>query len=172
MWLMETAEGEEKTLRCLAARLLTINFAAMHTSSMVSVDVHRYNSIKLTLSCLQSFTQALYHLAGNPEYMQPLREEVESIVATYGWSKDSLNKMRKVDSFLRESQRFNGLGLCACQRSVLVTTEFQLTDSSSFSGHVAIRPQAIHVLEWYHRSHGNCSRLPCLCHTSRHTVLS
>ena len=39
-----------------------------------------------------------------------MREEVETIVARDGWSKDSLNKMHKVDSFLKENQRCEGLG--------------------------------------------------------------
>lgn len=58
----------------------------------------------------QGFTHALYHLAANPEYAQPLREEVDTIVREDGWSKASVGKMRKIDSFLKESQRFNGLG--------------------------------------------------------------
>ena len=58
----------------------------------------------------QAFTHALYHLAANPEYVEPLREEVERMVSKEGWTKASLDKMIKVDSFLKESQRFNGLG--------------------------------------------------------------
>lgn len=38
-----------------------------------------------------------------------MREEVETVVAQDGWSKASLQKMRKVDSFLKESQRLAGL---------------------------------------------------------------
>ena len=34
-WLMDTAEGEEKDVRALTLRILTVNFAAIHTSSMV-----------------------------------------------------------------------------------------------------------------------------------------
>ena len=37
--------------------------------------------------------------------MEPLREEVESIIAEEGWSKASIGKMRKLDSFLKESMR-------------------------------------------------------------------
>lgn len=59
---------------------------------------------------MQGFTHALFHLAENPEYAQPMREEVEAIVREEGWTKASMGKMRKIDSFLRESQRFNGLG--------------------------------------------------------------
>lgn len=42
--------------------------------------------------------------------MQPLREEVEAIVKAEGWNKGSISNMRKIDSFLRESMRFNGVG--------------------------------------------------------------
>jgi hypothetical protein len=40
--------------------------------------------------------------------MQPLREEVESIVKEQGWTKASLFNMRKLDSFLRETMRISG----------------------------------------------------------------
>ena len=43
----------------------------------------------------------------SPEYIQPLREEVESIVKEQGWTKTSILNMRKLDSFLREAQRLN-----------------------------------------------------------------
>jgi hypothetical protein len=51
----------------------------------------------------------LYNLAAMPHHIQPLREEVEAIVSKEGWSKASLGKMRKVDSFLKESQRYSSL---------------------------------------------------------------
>ena len=57
----------------------------------------------------QTFTHALYNLAAHTEYIQPLREEVEGIIAEEGWTKASLGKMRKLDSFLKESQRVNGV---------------------------------------------------------------
>jgi hypothetical protein len=41
-----------------------------------------------------------------------LREEVESIIATEGWGKAATEKMHKLDSFIKESQRFFGLGVC------------------------------------------------------------
>ena len=60
---------------------------------------------------LQSISHALLHLAAEPKYLQPLRQEVESIVAAEGWTKAAMGKMWKVDSFLKESQRVNGVGL-------------------------------------------------------------
>lgn len=50
-------------------------------------------------------TNILYDLAMYPEYIAPMREEVEAIVKAEGWTKTSVAKMRKVDSFVKESQR-------------------------------------------------------------------
>jgi hypothetical protein len=57
-------------------------------------------------SFFQSFLHALYNLAANLQYVEPLREEIESIVKSEGWSKGALGKMIKLDSFLKESARF------------------------------------------------------------------
>ena len=57
----------------------------------------------------QSMTHVLYHLAASPEYQQLLREEVEPLVSAEGWSKATMGKMRKLDSFIKESQRWNAL---------------------------------------------------------------
>ena len=59
----------------------------------------------------QSLTHALFDLAAAPEYIQPLREEIESVLAVEGWTKIAMGKMWKLDSFLKESQRVNGLTL-------------------------------------------------------------
>lgn len=34
-WLIDAAEGEERTVRALVLRMLTVNIAAIHTSSIV-----------------------------------------------------------------------------------------------------------------------------------------
>ncbi|KAH7908171.1 cytochrome P450 [Hygrophoropsis aurantiaca] len=99
-WLMDEAVGEERSVRNLTQRILTVNFAAIHTSS-------------------NSFTQALFNLAANPQYIKPLREEVEAIIEKEGWSKGAMVKMRKVDSFLRETQRFEGIGCLSMGRKAL-----------------------------------------------------
>lgn len=64
-------------------------------------------------------TNALYHLAAEPQYIQPLREEAEAIVSTEGWSKASVDKMLKLDSFLKETQRVNGID--GCERHTLIS---------------------------------------------------
>ena len=37
--------------------------------------------------------------------MEPLRQEVESVIAESGWTKLGLTRMRKLDSFLKETMR-------------------------------------------------------------------
>ncbi|KAG9310148.1 cytochrome P450 [Chiua virens] len=109
-WLLHDApEGPERTVKLLTTRVLTVNFAAIHTSS-------------------NSFTQALFFLAANPQYIQPLREEVESIVEKEGWSKASLGKMRKIDSFMKESQRLIGNGTTSLPRKAL--KDFTFSDGT------------------------------------------
>ena len=59
----------------------------------------------------QTFTQVQYRLLDNPEYIEPLRHEVEAVVAQDGWTKASLDKMHNIDSFIRESQRLDVLAI-------------------------------------------------------------
>ena len=61
------------------------------------------------LRAQQAFTHALYFLAKYPEYTKPLREEIETIIEEEGWTKASMAKMRKLDSFFRETQRLRNV---------------------------------------------------------------
>ncbi|KAF8633024.1 hypothetical protein AX15_001616 [Amanita polypyramis BW_CC] len=85
-WILMDSEGWQATSKDLALRILAVNVAAIRTPSMV-------------------MTQALYHLAVHPELIQPMREEVEAVVGRDGWTKTSIDKMHKVDSFIRETMR-------------------------------------------------------------------
>jgi hypothetical protein len=50
---------------------------------------------------------------GHPEYIEPLREEARTIIDEEGGiTKRGLDKMKKLDSFLKESQRMNSLAAC------------------------------------------------------------
>ncbi|CAL1703009.1 unnamed protein product [Somion occarium] len=108
-WLIDEAEGVETGARELVLRILSINFGAIHTSS-------------------NSFTHALYRLASNPEWTLTLREEVEQVVKEEGWTKNALQKMHKVDSFLKESQRCDGLGSVSITR--LAVQDFTFSDGT------------------------------------------
>ncbi len=56
-------------------------------------------------------TQVLYRLLAHPEYIEPLRQEVDAVVSEEGWTKDGIDKMHKIDSFIRETQRLDGITL-------------------------------------------------------------
>ena len=66
----------------------------------------------------QGLTHALYDLAAYPAFMQPLRDEVESVITANGWTKLAMHKLWKLDSFLRESQRMNGTSLSTSCRTL------------------------------------------------------
>jgi cytochrome P450 len=89
-WLMETATHDYHFgVRDIVMRIFIVNFTSIHTSSM-------------------AFTQGIYDLAIHPEYVKELREEAESVIGEFGWNKVALQKLRKIDSFLKESHRLNG----------------------------------------------------------------
>ncbi|KAK0460644.1 cytochrome P450 [Desarmillaria tabescens] len=90
-WLLDITYGDEKrrTVKNICARVLSLNMAAIHTTSM-------------------TFTTALYTLAAHPEYAETLRNEVESIINEEGCTKAAMGKMNQLDSFLKEAQRVYG----------------------------------------------------------------
>jgi hypothetical protein len=65
----------------------------------------------------------LYRLLAHPEHIEPLRQEIEAVVAEEGWTKAGMDKMHKIDSFVRETQRLGGLGMSSLDSlpSVLIT---------------------------------------------------
>ncbi len=56
-------------------------------------------------------TQVLYRLLAYPEYIEPLRQEVDAVISEEGWTKAGIDKMHKIDSFLCETQRLDGITL-------------------------------------------------------------
>lgn len=108
-WLTEAAVIRDQSPEEIVRRVLMMNFASIFTTSTVSQS--SIPQCVADLSIVQSLTHALLHLAAEPTYVEMLRDEIEPVIAAEGWSKTSLNKMRKLDSFLRESQRYNGTNL-------------------------------------------------------------
>lgn len=47
------------------------------------------------------------NISKNSEIVTPLRSELVHVLRKHGWSKTSLYRMKLVDSFFKESQRFN-----------------------------------------------------------------
>lgn len=60
-----------------------------------------------------TLTNALYDLAAHPEYVPVLREEIDRISTQEPGGqlrKKTMPKLRKLDSFIKESQRIHPLG--------------------------------------------------------------
>jgi len=103
MWMIDEANREGQPTQVIIEGLMVSNFAAIHTSS-------------------NSMTQAIYHLAESPVWVAILREEVENVIKEHGWTKVAFGKMWKLDSFMRESQRFNGITHISVMRKTLQDT--------------------------------------------------
>ncbi|KAK8169426.1 cytochrome P450 [Phyllosticta citrichinensis] len=102
--------GYETDYKRQAMAQVSLSLAAIHTTSMAS-------------------THMLYDLAAHPEIIEELREELEAAMAeTGGLNKDTLPKLKKMDSFMKESQRANPPGLTTFKR--LVTKDITLKDGT------------------------------------------
>jgi cytochrome P450 len=99
--------------------MINVNFTAIHTSSM-------------------SFTQTFYWLAAHPEYVADLREEVEAAVAEHGWTKDAINAMFKMDSFLKEAMRVTGIAASSMGRKVMQPTTLSDGTKIPKGAHIAV----------------------------------
>ncbi len=99
-WMIECAEGSETDPNHLAHLEIVISLAAIHTSQMNAVHV-------------------LYDLAAHPEYIEEIREEIREVAREdSGWQKTSYAKLRKLDSFIKESQRFNPPSMLSYHRVI------------------------------------------------------
>ncbi|KAG5654675.1 hypothetical protein H0H81_009924 [Sphagnurus paluster] len=96
------------------------------------------------------FTQALFDLAVRPSYIEALRDEVESVIRDDGLTKLSLHKMRKLDSFIKESQRFGGAGACTSRCVIVIPGRFLAVNQ--------IKALLVHVLLNYDVAFENGTR--------------
>ena len=89
--MTDDAKGNEQDPTFIADIQLKMSFAALHTSAATPM-------------------QLIYDLCLMPEYIGDLREEIESALATRSpTDKQTLMQLPKLDSFMKESQRFNPL---------------------------------------------------------------
>ena len=67
--------------------------------------------------------QVVYNLCAMPEYIEPLRKEAQTVLQDDGgrWSIEKLSKLRRLDSFMKESQRLDASSF----RKFYVIYEFQ-----------------------------------------------
>ncbi|CAI7650500.1 unnamed protein product [Penicillium pancosmium] len=84
-------------------------YESLSKSSGRSVNISN-GQIALSLAAIHTtsnlLTNVMYDLAAYPEYIQPLRDEIQAVVAEDGClKKSSLLKLRLMDSVMKETQR-------------------------------------------------------------------
>ncbi|KIL60262.1 hypothetical protein M378DRAFT_26590 [Amanita muscaria Koide BX008] len=128
-WMLEVTKDRQRGVRDLVNAVLIINFAAIHTTTM-------------------TFTYTMYELATRPEYVKPLRDEIEAVINEEGWSKDSIRKLRKVDSFIKECLRLSNFSLVTMARKAL--RDLTLSDGTPIpaGSTVAVPFNPVHTDAW------------------------
>jgi cytochrome P450 len=95
-WLItrNTSDGTPLDVNTLAKNQLTLTFAAIHTTTMTTTNI-------------------LYTLATTPEYIGPLREEIQRVLSENDGqlSTRALQQMEKLDSYMKEVNRVYTPGL-------------------------------------------------------------
>ncbi|KAL4767466.1 cytochrome P450 [Aspergillus nidulans var. acristatus] len=97
-WMDEISRGRQFDL---VLGQLQLGFVAIHTTSMLLTDV-------------------LLELCAHPEYIPRLREEVIRVLREDGWKKTSMYKLKRVDSFIKETLRLSPQSMITARR---MTTE-------------------------------------------------
>ncbi|CRK32828.1 hypothetical protein BN1708_005929 [Verticillium longisporum] len=103
-WMYQVAAGRPVDFVCAQMQL---TLAAVHTTTEV-------------------LAQAILDLCERPEPVQKLRDEVIEVLGDEGWEKTSFYKLKLMDSFFKESQRFTPLVSTAMSR--LVEQDITLSD--------------------------------------------
>ncbi|KAF2864692.1 cytochrome P450 [Massariosphaeria phaeospora] len=97
-WLIDSAKGPDAQTDKIVGSMLFLNMAAIHTTAEVAANV-------------------LIELCAQPDYVSMLRKEMrEALDEDPHISLATLNKLKKTDSFIKESHRLNPLGLMTFNR--------------------------------------------------------
>ena len=86
---------------------------ARKKSALELADEQLFLSIASIHSTTASTLSILHDLADHRKYYDEILEEIETVRKEYGttWTKQSLAKMERLDSFMKESQRVHPIGL-------------------------------------------------------------
>jgi hypothetical protein len=116
--------------RSMTLRVLHVNAIVIHSTSLESVSPCLLSvDIILIFPLIQAFAYAMYQLAAHPELVTELREEVEAVAKEDGWTKAGMMKMRKLESFIMESQRLYGAVPAQVQRKA--RKDFTFSDGTT-----------------------------------------
>ncbi|TVY54707.1 Cytochrome P450 monooygenase 1 [Lachnellula cervina] len=108
-WLPQIAKGRTYDPALVQ---LALSFVAIHTTADV-------------------VGQLLFDLIEHPEYIQPLRDEIITVLKEGGWKKNSLYNMKLLDSVLKESLRIRPINQTSIQR--IAEVPITLSDGTKLS---------------------------------------
>ncbi|EAW13530.1 cytochrome P450 [Aspergillus clavatus NRRL 1] len=145
-WLRDLVPGPDK------------NDPLFHAISQLGIG-----AVSVNTTC-QLLTNSLFNLAAYPEYLPMLREEIESVWAANNqhWTLASMGQLKRLDSFIKETLRFNGHLTATFQRVALRpitlsdgttippgTYTFAPTNAVNFDSEVYPDPEAFDGLRFY-----------------------
>ena len=133
-WMMDLANEKESPPEKLATRYVYTIIGSMHTVTSAIKDT-------------------LYDVCARPEYVDPLREEMEHVLREdKGWQKGTAAKMQRLDSFMKEVQRLNPPSACKCDSSTYCTEKKATLRTYPPSGTEAGCPRTSHPIRRSHPS--------------------
>ncbi|KFY43370.1 hypothetical protein V494_02019 [Pseudogymnoascus sp. VKM F-4513 (FW-928)] len=110
-WIIDVAPPEElKNPENLMYRMLHVNVAAVHTTGL-------------------TYHNCMFDLALSTDIHAELRNEIDDAVTTLGWTGQALARMRKLDSFMLESQRLAPIS--SSQFTRVVKQDFTFSDGTT-----------------------------------------
>lgn len=94
-WSLAAAGNRVKDIQELADGQLFLSIASTHTTTASTLSI-------------------LYDLLDHPDAVKEIMEEIQPLQAELGngpWTRQALSRLEKLDSFMKESQRMNPIGL-------------------------------------------------------------
>ncbi|KAF8985153.1 cytochrome P450 [Cyathus striatus] len=115
-----TKWSEGRAVEDMSQRLLFLNFASITPRLMWAIHL------------LLTLTQALCRIAVHKDYVKPMKDEIKVVLGEEGgWTYAAVSKLVKVDSFLRECMRIEGLGQFLMNRMVVNPAGFKFHDGTT-----------------------------------------
>ncbi|KAI9789340.1 MAG: hypothetical protein M1816_006229 [Peltula sp. TS41687] len=109
-----------------AVDMLTWNVINSTSRKAVDVDHQAMNQLRVSAAAIHTtkmmLSHVLFDLAARPEYLEPLREEMIATMAiepSGDLTRANMSRLRKLDSFMKESQRLNPLSQLGFDRKVM-----------------------------------------------------
>lgn len=103
LWNLKNSTTTQRSNLDIQAQMqLSVSMASIHTTSM-------------------TVTNLIFDLAARPEYISPLLEEIRAVKATETTpylSKSAMPRLKKLDSFIKESHRMSPISLLNMRRKI------------------------------------------------------